>query len=131
MENFATLSITENQLRRIFKRMKTVQISLIRPLSLMAILSCGLLLLSSCNRSTTSASETNTKRYPFTGRVVSIDTQAQSAMINGDDIPGFMDAMTMEYKIKPPSMLSQLAAGDSISAQVVVVEPKNKNDEWQ
>jgi len=68
------------------------------------------------------------KRYPFTGRIVSIDAQDQSAVIDGDAIPGFMDAMAMSYKIKPPATLSQLATGDSISAVVVVVEPSSKTD---
>ena len=42
------------------------------------------------------------KRYPFTGRIVSIDPQEQVAVIDGDTIPGFMDAMAMSYKVKPP-----------------------------
>jgi len=63
-----------------------------------------------------------TKRYPFTGRIISIAAQDQSAVIDGDTIPGFMSAMTMGYKIKPPSTLTQLAAGDSISAEVVVIQ---------
>jgi protein SCO1/2 len=65
--------------------------------------------------------------YPFTGRVISIDTQAESALIDGDGIRGFMDAMAMSYKIKPAATLNQLAPGDSISAQVVVVRPDPKN----
>ncbi len=69
------------------------------------------------------------KRYPFTGRIVSISTQSESAIIDGDNIPGFMDAMTMDYKIKPPSVLSQLAPGDAISADVVVISPDPKNAE--
>lgn len=71
----------------------------------------------SCHRSNPSAA----KRYPFTGRVISIDTQAQSALIDGDNIPGFMDAMAMSYKIEPAATLNQLAPGDSISAEVVLV----------
>jgi protein SCO1 len=68
-----------------------------------------------------------TKRYPLTGRVVSIDTQSQSAIIDADAIPGFMDAMAMPYTIKPASALNQLAVGDSISAEVVVVAGKNQD----
>jgi len=37
--------------------------------------------------------------------------------------------MAMSYKIKPPDMLNQLAAGDAISADVVVVEPATKSDD--
>ena len=35
----------------------------------------------------------------------------------------------MSYKIKPASMLRQLAPGDSISAEVVVIEPATKNED--
>lgn len=49
-------------------------------------------------------------------------------MIDGDSIPGFMGAMAMSYKIKPSSVLGQLAPGDTISADVVVVEPASGND---
>ncbi len=69
------------------------------------------------------------KRYPFTGRVVSIDSRAQSAIIDGDAIPGFMDAMAMQYKIKPSAALNQLTPGDSISAVVVVVSPDTTSDD--
>jgi len=76
------------------------------------------LLDTSCHRSKPQA----TKRYHFTGRIISIDNQAQSASIDGDLIQGFMEPMVMSYKIKPASMLNQLSPGDSISADVVVVD---------
>jgi protein SCO1/2 len=89
------------------------------------------LLASSCHRSKPQA----TKRYHFTGRVISIDNQAQSASIDGDLIQGFMEPMVMSYKIKPVSILRQLSPGDSISADVVVVDhdPRDENadsDYW-
>jgi protein SCO1 len=68
------------------------------------------------------------ERYHFTGEIMSIDTQGQSAVINGDNIPGFMDPMTMSYKIKPPSMLNQLHAGDLISADVVVIKAAQSDE---
>ena len=40
-----------------------------------------------------------------------------------------MLAMTMTYKIKPASSLRQLAPGDSISAEVVVVEPDTNSQD--
>lgn len=81
------------------------------------------LLLSSCT------SHPKPERYHFTGEIESIDTQNQSAVINGDNIPGFMDPMTMTYKIKPPSVLSQLHSGDLISADVVVIKPAKNSEE--
>jgi protein SCO1/2 len=85
----------------------------------------------SCHRSKPQAA----KRYPFTGKVISIDTQAQSANIDGDLIQGFMEPMVMMYKFKPVSTLRQLSPGDSISAEVVVVDhdPRDENadsDYW-
>jgi protein SCO1/2 len=90
------------------------------------ILACAFL--SSCHRANTAAA----MRYPFTGRVISVDPQAQSALIDGDAIPGFMDAMAMPYKVKPAATLNHLLPGDSISAEVVS-EPEDDNgrsDYW-
>ena len=71
--------------------------------------------------------------HHFTGRVVSIDAEDQSAAIDGDRVPGLMDPMVMVYKIKPPSTLSQLAPGDQIAADLVDIEPDDDNarsDSW-
>jgi protein SCO1/2 len=92
---------------------------------LLALILAGTFLTVSCNRSKTTAA----KRYPFTGRVVSVDTQAQSAVIDGDAIPGFMDAMAMPYKIKPAATLNHLLPGDSISADVMVGQSDGKNED--
>ena len=92
---------------------------------------CSALVATSCHRSKPLA----TKRYPFTGRIISVDSQAESANIDGDLIQGFMEPMAMTYKMKPASMLRQLSPGDAISAEVVVVDhdPRDENadsDYW-
>ncbi len=85
--------------------------------------------LSACHRAKTSA----TKRYPFTGRIVSMDNQTSTAVIAGDNIPGFMDPMTMSYKIKEPepqlATKMALSPGTSIAAEVVVTETDPKNED--
>jgi protein SCO1/2 len=88
-----------------------------------AIIFWAVLLTPSCQRT----QQTSSKRYTFTGRVISLDTHEESALIEGDNIPGFMDAMTMSYKIKPPAVLNQISPGDSISAEVVV-QSAGQND---
>jgi protein SCO1 len=93
------------------------------PILFLALVCAAAFLSSSCRRS----SAPTTKRYAFSGRVISIDSQSQSAVIDGDTIPGFMEAMAMSYKVKPAGELSRLSPGDSISADVVVVEPDAKN----
>ncbi len=87
--------------------------------SVLLLLLTLLLSLTACTRHPASA-----KRYPFKGRIVAVSSQSQSAIIDGDAIPGFMDAMAMDYKIKPASVLSQISSGDTISAEVVIVEAK-------
>lgn len=91
---------------------------------LLAIL-CATSMVCACHRTQSQPA----KRYPFTGRVISIDAKSESALIDGDLIQGFMEPMAMSYKIKPPSTLRDLAPGDSISAQVVVIEPDPNNRE--
>jgi protein SCO1 len=91
---------------------------------LIILLLISAFLATSCHRFKPQA----TKRYHFTGRVISIDNQAQSASIDGDLIQGFMEPMVMTYKMKPASMLQHLSPGDSISADVVVVD-HNPRDE--
>ncbi len=78
---------------------------------------------SACHRSKAPAA----KRYPFTGRIISVDANNGAALIDGDTIKDFMLAMTMTYKIKPSSMVRQLEPGDSIAAEVVVIEPDPNN----
>jgi len=67
-----------------------------------------------------SSGNTAAKRYHLKGKIVSIDKPAKMAIINGEAIPGFMDAMTMPYPVKPESQLDKIAPGDTITADVVV-----------
>ena len=61
-----------------------------------------------------SASQADTTRYHLTGRVISVDKRANSVMIDGDDIPGFMSAMQMPYNVKDATILGKLNPGDQI-----------------
>jgi protein SCO1/2 len=66
------------------------------------------------------------KRYHLTGRVLSTDKRANAVNIDGDAIPGFMDAMTMPYTVKDLTLLDKLTRGDQITADVVV----QGDDSW-
>lgn len=80
--------------------------------------------LSACSPSQ-KASNSNAKRYPLKGKVVSVDKQSRMVNVDAEAVPGFMEAMTMPYKVKPESELEQLSPGDSITADLVVL-----NDEY-
>jgi protein SCO1/2 len=80
-----------------------------------------------CNRSSSPTSgspsqvqASTAKRYHLKGKVVSIDKPSKMAIIDGESIPGFMEAMTMPYQVKPESELDKLSPGDMITADVVV-----------
>jgi protein SCO1/2 len=69
---------------------------------------------------TAEAKDTTVKRYKLTGRVVSIDKAAHSINIDGDEIPGFMAAMTMPYQVKDVGELEKLSPGEQIKAEIVM-----------
>jgi protein SCO1 len=87
-----------------------------------AIVLVFLLFLAACGPSLSaqSANATDAKRYPLTGRIVSIDKPSQSITVDGDEIPGFMAAMTMPYQVKDAAVLEKLSPGDQIKAEIVV-----------
>jgi protein SCO1/2 len=63
---------------------------------------------------------TNFKVYKLRGKVVSTNAAKGEVTLNHEAIPGFMEAMTMPYKLKDPSILSELHPGDVITADVLV-----------
>ncbi len=68
-------------------------------------------------------SGTGEKRYPFDGAIVALDPATKSATIAAGKIGDWMDAMTMEYAIKPDSEFAKLHVGDKIHAVAVVKDP--------
>ena len=58
--------------------------------------------------------------YQMRGEVIRVDPTAQLATIKGEEIQGWMPAMTMEYPIKDKQEFQRLKAGEQIQAKVVV-----------
>jgi Cu/Ag efflux protein CusF len=69
-------------------------------------------------------SKDQSKRYPMTGVVKAIDPGAKTATIDAGKIGDWMEAMTMEYPVKPNSEFAKLHVGDHIQATVVVNDLK-------
>ena len=70
------------------------------------------------NSSPDSAKTYPEKTFPVRGKVVSTD--ATHVTLDHEAVPGFMEAMTMPYKLKDPSVASELHPGDRITARIVV-----------
>ena len=64
-----------------------------------------------------SASSVKTKTFSIRGKIVSVS--ATGVTLDGEPVPGFMEAMTMDYKLKDASALSELHPGDRITANVL------------
>ncbi len=62
------------------------------------------------------------RHYQLTGQVVSLNQKSQTALIDAAAIPGYMEAMKMDYPIASPSEFNSLSAGESIKATVNVYE---------
>jgi protein SCO1/2 len=69
-----------------------------------------------------SVSETSQqfKTYPLRGKIVSTNPATGEVTIDHQAIPGFMDAMTMPYKLRDTRILGELHPGDLITADVLV-----------
>jgi mono/diheme cytochrome c family protein len=48
------------------------------------------------------------------GKVIAVVPAMQQLVVEHGEIKGFMDAMTMGYKVAPPSLLDKLKAGDTV-----------------
>jgi len=60
------------------------------------------------------------KRYAMEGEVKALDPSTKSATIAHGKIGDWMEAMTMEYPVKPDAEFQKLRVGDRIQATVVV-----------
>jgi Cu/Ag efflux protein CusF len=58
------------------------------------------------------------KSYIFHGKVVSLNKSTKTLTIDGEKVPGWMEAMTMSYKVDDPSIVDRLKPGDLITATV-------------
>jgi Cu/Ag efflux protein CusF len=61
------------------------------------------------------------KSYAFHGKVEAVN--ATTIKVNGEKVEGWMEAMTMDYKVDDPAILKKLKAGDQIMATVYDGDP--------
>jgi protein SCO1/2 len=87
------------------------------------------LMLAGCHAGQTPASETGAaptyKVYKLRGKVVSTNPATGEVTLNHDAIPGFMDAMTMPYKLKDAGILGELHPGDVITTDILVSQDED------
>jgi protein SCO1/2 len=70
----------------------------------------------------------HTRRFPLQGEVVAKNIDAQEITVKHGDIPGFMMAMAMPYRVNDPNVVKEVQPGDKIAADVVV--GSDRSDFW-
>src|ERR1700675_2570843 len=74
------------------------------------------LIVSACSRTPPS------REYQLQGQILDIKPETGEVLVKHGDIPGFMPAMTMPYKVSDAKLLSDKQPGDLITATLVVGE---------
>src|SRR5262245_32061149 len=65
-----------------------------------------------------SAQQGEKKEYQFKGKIEKVDGRGKTVSVNGENVPGWMTAMTMSYKIDKTDVFEKLKVGDQITAKV-------------
>ena len=85
------------------------------------LLPCLLLMVTGCReQAAKTAGPAITKTFRIRGKIVATDAAGGKITLDHEAVPGFMDAMIMPYKLADPSIMSELHAGDGITADVLV-----------
>ncbi len=58
------------------------------------------------------------KTFTFRGKVEGVNEKAQTLTVNGENVDGWMGAMTMDYKVDDPAILKKVKVGDQITSTV-------------
>jgi len=85
-------------------------------LSVLALAGCH----SSPKPDSQSSASSAYRAYKLRGKVVSTNAASGEVTLDHEAIPGFMEAMTMPYKLKDANILSELHPGDIITADLLV-----------
>jgi Cu/Ag efflux protein CusF len=82
------------------------------PLAL-SILACALL-----SSLALDAQQSAKTEHPFRGKVENVDLKARTLTVDGENVEGWMMAMTMTFHVDKPDILTQVKPGDQITATV-------------
>ena len=71
-----------------------------------------------CRGNSAGVKKVEQKTFHLRGKIVAVDAAGGHVTVSHGTIPGFMEAMTMAYKVEDPSTLNELHVGDVITARL-------------
>lgn len=77
-------------------------------------------LFTACQNAPEQAVSADAKRYPLKGKVISVDKAKKKASIAHEEIPGYMEAMIMDFPIRNEDVLNTLTKDAEIQAELIV-----------
>src|SRR5687768_10534438 len=80
----------------------------------------SILLFSACQKAEPQAAPADAKRYPLKGVVIAADKAGKKATIKHEEIPGYMEPMTMDFPIREDWVWEDLVKDAEIRAELVV-----------
>ena len=86
------------------------------------------LLLCGCTGPTEKPVATEVKAYRIVGVVRKVEADAAKVTIAHEDIPGFMPAMTMPFKVKIKESLDDVREGDKVEATLTIYPDRSELD---
>ena len=64
------------------------------------------------------ADHSGKKEFVFKGTVEKVDASAKSISVKNENIPGWMNSMSMSYTVDKPEVLKNVKPGDQVTAKV-------------
>ncbi len=89
----------------------------------LALLFVPSLLVIGCHKQpqpTETSDDSSFKVYPLRGKILATDPATGQVTIAHEAIPGYMEAMTMEYKLRDSRIIGDLHPGDMVTADLMI-----------
>jgi protein SCO1/2 len=77
------------------------------------------------------ASALEVATYSLRGVVREVDRQGREVTIRHESIPGFMDAMTMPFRLEEPATLEELRVGDEVEGKLEVSRENGRTQSYR